>query len=137
MNFGFQLSYVLITLVLLVLVVIANWKLFTKAGEAGWKSIIPIYGTYTGYKICWKTSMFWIMIIATCVGAWLSEMSSPLPLLGWVIGVIASLINLVRMYKLSKSFGHGIGFTIGLVLLYPLFALILAFGGSSYQGAQN
>ena len=33
----------LIGLAVFVLTVIARWKIFTKAGEAGWKSIIPIY----------------------------------------------------------------------------------------------
>ena len=30
-------------LVFAVLTIVAMWKIFTKAGEAGWKSIIPIY----------------------------------------------------------------------------------------------
>ena len=30
---------------------IALWKAFKKAGEAGWKAIIPIYHTYIEYKI--------------------------------------------------------------------------------------
>ena len=34
------------------LLVIARWKMFQKAGEAGWKSIIPVYSTYISFKIC-------------------------------------------------------------------------------------
>ena len=29
-----------------ILLIVAWWKIFTKAGEAGWKSIIPIYNIY-------------------------------------------------------------------------------------------
>ena len=35
------------------LTILANWLMFMKAGEAGWKSIIPVYNTYTAYKIAW------------------------------------------------------------------------------------
>ena len=34
-----------------VLQVIANWKIFTKAGEEGWKSLIPVYSNYVSFKI--------------------------------------------------------------------------------------
>ena len=46
-----------------VLQVIANWRIFTKAGEKGWKSIIPVYNTYITYKIAWKPVFFWIFLI--------------------------------------------------------------------------
>jgi hypothetical protein len=35
---------------------------------------------------------------------------------------------------LSKSFGHGVGFTLGLIFLSPIFIPILGFGGSLYVG---
>ena len=44
-----------------VLQVIARWKVFTKAGEAGWKAIIPVYNEYVMYKISWQTMYFWIV----------------------------------------------------------------------------
>ncbi len=43
-----------------IIMVIANWKIFSKAGEAGWKSLIPILNYYIEFKISWKGSMFWI-----------------------------------------------------------------------------
>ena len=47
------------------LTILANWLMFMKAGEAGWKSIIPVYNTYTAYKIAWTPNMFWIYFIFT------------------------------------------------------------------------
>ena len=35
---------------------------------------------------------------------------------------------------LSKSFGHGVGFTLGLLFLSLIFVYILAFGSSTYRG---
>lgn len=41
------------------------------------------------------------------------------------------------MHKLSKAFGHGIGFTLGLIFLSPIFMLILGFGNSQYIGKKQ
>ena len=38
--------YLMIAFAWWLLQIIANWRIFTKAGESGWKSIIPIYGDY-------------------------------------------------------------------------------------------
>ena len=43
--------YVFIWLLIAIVAIIAYWKIFTKAGEAGWKSIIPFYNVYTLLKI--------------------------------------------------------------------------------------
>ena len=42
------------------LTILANWLMFMKAGEAGWKSIIPVYNTYTAYKIAWTPNMSYL-----------------------------------------------------------------------------
>ena len=41
----------LISFIFGVLVIIGLWKIFTKAGEKGWKSLIPIYNVYILFKI--------------------------------------------------------------------------------------
>lgn len=38
-------TYSIVGFVWWLLHVVAAWRIFTKAGEAGWKSIIPIYST--------------------------------------------------------------------------------------------
>ena len=39
---AFIMAYALFAFIFYILQVIAYWKIFTKAGEEGWKSIIPI-----------------------------------------------------------------------------------------------
>ena len=46
-------------------------------------------------------------------------------------------MTVVALYKLACAYGHGIGFTIGLFFLNPLFMLILGFGDSEYMGPQE
>ena len=48
-------------------------------------------------------------------------------LVGWIL-------SLVGFHKLSKAFGKGIGFTIGMVLLPGIFRIILGFGKAQYVG---
>lgn len=131
-------AYGVVSLILAVIMIIAWWKIFTKAGEKGWKAIIPIYNGYVQYKLFWNTKMFWITlalglgagICAAIGGAVLIIIYS---LLLIAVFVIAIMFN----HKLSKSFGHGAGFTVGLVLLQPIFVLILAFGKSEYKKLED
>lgn len=42
-------------LIFTIILVTANYKLFTKAGEEGWKSLIPIYNTWINGCSWWKS----------------------------------------------------------------------------------
>lgn len=120
-----------------VLLVIANWRIFTKAGEAGWKSIIPIYNMYILYKISWKTTMFWIVIAAFVLCGILSPIGGAASAIGAIFSIAAMIIGIIQNYKLAKAFGHGVGFTIGLIIFSPIFFLILGFGSSKYIGKSD
>ena len=44
-------TYSVFIIIALVVAIVAYWKIFTKAGEAGWKSLIPIYNSVVLFKI--------------------------------------------------------------------------------------
>ena len=100
--------------VILIVLIVANWKLFAKAGQPGWASIIPIYNLVILLQIVGRPT-WWIAAILFC------------PPVGLVFSVI-------MMVDLAKSFGKGGGFAAGLILLGFIFFPILAFGSSQYQG---
>jgi hypothetical protein len=102
-----------IGLLLAIILIAAQWVIFSKAGRPGWAAIIPIYNTL---QIIWMVGRPWWWFLLLLV-----------PFLNVIIGII--LLN-----DLSASFGHGIGFTLGLIFLAPIFFLILAFGSSQYRG---
>lgn len=104
---------VLFTLAIFVLVIASMWVIFTKAGKPGWAAIVPIYNIIVLIEITGKP-LWWIILLI-------------IPVVNIVFGIW--LINL-----LSKSFGKGVGFTIGLLLLSPVFMAILAFGDAKYNG---
>lgn len=43
----------LVILAFFVLNIVAGWKIFEKAGQPGWASIVPFYNSYIRYKIFW------------------------------------------------------------------------------------
>ena len=53
-------TYSLIILAFYVLIIVAQWKIFTKAGQEGWKAIIPIYNVVVLYKIIGLSPWFMV-----------------------------------------------------------------------------
>lgn len=52
------ISIFTVVIALVVLYIVGMWRIFEKAGESGWKCLIPIYNQYTLFKMFWKTSYF-------------------------------------------------------------------------------
>ena len=100
-------------LLIALLLIVAMWKVFTKAGQPGWASIIPIYNLYIWCKIVGRP-WWWILLML-------------IPFVNFIICIILCI-------DLAKSFGKGVGFGIGLALLGIIFFPILAFGSAQYQG---
>ena len=134
---GAGIVVVFIGLIWYILQVVAYWKIFNKAGIPGWHSIIPILNIWDHYKLCWN-GIFGILLLALLAvgGALSGSENSILQVLGTVMSLGATAITVVGSYKLSKSFGHGIGFTVGLIFLEPIFMLILGFSHDRYFGPQ-
>lgn len=120
------------------ILIIPQWKIFEKAGEKGWKAIIPLYSEYIMYKISWKTSMFFIFIILLAAVSFCSALTGGLAvtIITWILCIPLAVLSIVSVYKISKAFGHGAGFAVGLLFLNVIFMYILAFDKSTYQGAQ-
>ena len=142
---GFVMSFMFFWVIWYVLVLIARWKVFDKAGIAGWKSLIPLYSDYCTYKIAWKTMFFWIFLAGGFISGIVSNQISSyrasgdavpmlLSLVSTVLGVAVAVINLMMNLQLAQKFGHGIAFGLGLTFLTPIFTMILAFGESDYYG---
>ncbi len=133
-------AYLVMSLIWYIIMVVANWRIFTKAGEAGWKSIIPFLNTYVVFKIAWNIKMFWIMMGTFIAGSICTsiagEQGGVLAIIGAVFSLASCVIGIISVHKLSKSFGYGIGFTLGLLFLSPIFTLILGLGSSEYIGPQ-
>lgn len=202
----------IVSLIIGIIGIVCMWVLFQKAGEKGWKAIIPFYNAYVAYKLFWKKSMFWVtLVIALLIsgltmGVYLSHMGDivnitntaanelgidpedlargdlnmtdeeieqaaqdyanrmgdeldsgidnpiadafiaafknitpvdiALVVLLIILSIVIFVINIIYDVRLSKSFGHGGGYAVGLIFLPTIFMLILAFGKSQYTKAE-
>ena len=135
--------YLIVAFIWWLLQIAANWRIFTKAGEAGWKSIIPVYSDYISYRIAWQPSYFWLTLILGIVASGVSAAATSgdgtnttILLVVSLIRLIMAIISIMYSFKLAKAFGRGIGFALGLIFLQPIFLLILGFGNDSYYGPE-
>ena len=135
--------YLIVAFIWWLLQIAANWRLFTKAGEAGWKSIIPVYSDYISYRIAWQPSYFWLTLILGIVASGVSAAATSgdgtnttILLVVSLIRLIMAIISIMYSFKLAKAFGRGTGFALGLIFLQPIFLLILGFGNDSYYGPE-
>jgi hypothetical protein len=103
----------LVYLALIVVMIAAMWKMFTKAGKPGWAAISPFYNVIVLLEIVGRP-LWWIVLLF-------------IPFVNIVFAVILA-------HDTSKSFGRGVGTTLLLIFLpfigYPL----LGFGNAAYTG---
>lgn len=98
---------------LFILVLVASfWKVFTKAGEAGWKSLVPLYNFIVLLKIS-GTPIWWIILFF-------------IPVLNIGASVFLGI-------NLAKRFGKGALYGLGLCFLSFIFYPHLAFSKATYQ----
>ena len=104
--------YILVAIVLIA----AEWRIFTKAGSPGWAVLIPFYNMWVEYDI-----------ICGC-GAKMFFLLIPFFNIYWAFKT---------MIKLAHAYGRSTGFGIGLIFLPAIVLCILGFGGAQYEGPQD
>ena len=75
---GSMVMACIVSFLLVVAMVIAGWRQFTKAGQPGWASLIPFYRDYISYKIYWgEGKLFLVPVVLLAL--------TPLPLIGCLL----------------------------------------------------
>jgi hypothetical protein len=105
--------FLIFVLVPVGIIIAALWKVYSKAGEPGWASIVPVYSNIVLLKITGRP-IWWIFL-------------EFIPVVGMVIGII-------QIFDLARCFGKEGGFAIGLLFLPFIFIPILGFGSAEYVG---
>ncbi len=107
-------TIMVVALAVAVLFIVAQWKVYVKAGQPGWAVLIPFYNLYVLLKIAGRPG-WWLLLFM-------------IPLVNIVIAALVAI-------DIAKCFGKGAGF--GLILLFLLGGIgyfILGFGNSRYVG---
>ena len=108
------LTYLFFWAVVWALMIVAYWKVFTKANEAGWKSIVPIYNTYVLLKIVGRPG-WWLLLFLV-------------PFVNIVVWLIVAI-------DLAKSFGKSELFGVVAVFFFSIVGLLmLGYGSAKYNG---
>ena len=99
------------------LMIIAGWLTFKKAGKPGVAIIIPIWNTIVMCQIAGKPAWWFILFL--------------IPVVNIVIAIIVVL-------NIAKAFGKSGAFGFFLLLVLPIIGWpILGFGKAQYQGAPS
>ena len=103
--------------------IIVSWRIFVKAGEKGWKSLIPIYDVITTIKIIDNSRDTYTIYFVLLSGGIIMSF------LGLSILSIAALETFYASlyYRIAKRFGQSAKFAVGAALFWPAFGGILAF----------
>lgn len=117
---------------------VAQWHIFKKAGEKGWKALIPFYSIFVshhliGMRHIWfiLDIVFWVteVVLEIIEGTphWIEDAFFYMALIFTLVSEILHIMKLCYCYTKSELFG------IGLFVLPPVFSLILAFDKSEYN----
>lgn len=111
---GFSPVLIVVWIIVAIVLIVANWKIFTKAGKPGWAILIPIYNIIVMLQIIDKP-VWWIFML--------------------IFVPIANIVFAIMIiYNLVLKFGQP-GWHVILALLFGIiYYPYLAFSKASYQG---
>lgn len=107
----------IIYLAVVVAAVVAMWKMFEKADEEGWKSLIPLYNTYTLFRIAGRNGWGFLLLLVPFVN---------------VVVLLVVAIDLAKHFGKSAAFG-----VVGLWLFSIVGYMIIGFGDAKYVGPKH
>lgn len=103
----------IIVIILTIVIMVALWVVFEKAGEPGWAAIVPIYNIIVLLKVAGKPAWWVLLFICPCVNI---------------------IVSFVVWYSVAQRFGQGTGFSVATALFPFICVPILAFGGAKFEG---
>lgn len=134
--FGIILVASLISIIISVIGIVGQWKMFKKAGDEGWKSLIPFYNTYTMCKLT-GVNPWWILIVVS-IGLIQMPFSIFVPILSFIFSLFSCTVSIyfsvLLAVSVARSYGKDEGWAVGIFFLRPFFYLALGCGKSEYVG---
>ena len=120
------LLVILVCIGLIVFYYIGAWKMYSKAGQAGWKVLIPYYNNWVmmvdicdmhiGYFIASISisvlSVFISMISTILLGMEAYTANYVFQIISWIMVIVSYGINFATYYNLAKKFNKGTGWVI-------------------------
>lgn len=106
------LPIIVLSLVIGILTIVALWKVFTKAGEPGWASIVPFYNAFVEFRVAGYNPWLFLLLL--------------IPIVNVVLLILVAL-------RIGTAFGKSTVWSIVWMVLFPTIGLlILGFGSATY-----
>lgn len=134
----FIVVLIIISLVIEILKLIGTWKMLTKAGESGWKSLIPFYNQWTLCKVA-GISPYWVLeiIVVSMINSVLNGILGS----NVISGILSLIVYANTIYfwvilsiSLAKSFGKDTGFGVATVFFSFITYPMMGMGSATYAG---
>jgi len=109
----YSLLFSCIGLLIFIAYIVGLWQVFAKAGEEGWKAIIPIYNVWVLLEIVGRPG-WWLILIF-------------IPVVNFIVWIMVNV-------DLARSFDRGLGFAFGLMFFPYIFVPLLGFSDMQYYG---
>ena len=110
-NLFIMAFFIILAIVFAVFMIVAEWKLFSKANQPGWAIFIPIYNILVLLKVA-KMSWWNILLL--------------------LIPIVNIVITFMVYINIAKNYGKDAGFGVGMVFLPVIFIPVIAFGNAVY-----
>lgn len=155
---AFLLFYIIIFVISLAVAVvqaIATWKLYEKAGEKGWTSIVPVYNFFQMVKIATGNHTFaWIYmgicavyVALTVFSSFLLEFSADNEIVGisriFIMLVLFGLMILLYAvagyvnFMFSKAYGKSTAWSVCMIFFSPILIIIMGFDKNTVYVGTN
>lgn len=135
---GFFFGILAIIIAFVVIMVVSNWKILTKAKEEGWKALIPFYNQWTLCEVV-GLSPYWVIELIVVQAVYLFaeqafDGSFIVTSLSWLSTLNSLYFTVIYSLSLAKSFGKDKSFGI-LSIFFPVITLpMLGLGKAEYIG---
>ncbi len=97
---GIVVVFMLLGLAISIFMIVCMWRLFSKANQPGWASIIPIYNMIVFFKIGGKP-WYWILLM--------------------LIPIVDIVLAILVLQSFLKAYGKGSAGSVLLAIFFPVF----------------
>lgn len=116
-------AWLFFAIILIVIQIVAMWRIFEKMGVEGWKAIIPVYN-------------YWVLCEAVGKPGWWSLvfLLGLIPIVNFFAWIAILVVAVIVMIELGKGFGKDTVWSVFLLVIFSLIGmLILGFGNDKFD----
>lgn len=121
---GTLFAILAISTILAIVMIVAMWKVFQKAGKPGWAAIIPIYNMWVLFEVAGKPGWYALLGLLGVI-----------PVIGFIGSIAYIVLYIIAALEIARRFGKSGVFAVFGLILFPFVGYtMLGFGKDAYKG---